>query len=755
MEPSDAARARLIQVLHQYWGYESFLPLQEPAMRCGLAGRDSLVVLPTGGGKSLCFQAPAMCLEGLAIVVSPLISLMKDQTDALRGCGVAAACVHSGNTSAERQQIRENIRADRLRMLYVAPERLVQERMLEFLKGRKVSLIAIDEAHCISVWGHDFRPEYRQLGMLRKLLPEVGIHAYTATATERVRDDIVQQLGLRNAEVLVGSFDRPNLVYRVERRADRLSQIREVLDRHRSQSGVIYCITRKDVDQTCEALVQLGYRARPYHAGMADDDRRRNQDAFIDEQVDTIVATVAFGMGIDKSNVRYVVHAGMPKSVEHYQQESGRAGRDGLEAECCLIYSTQDVMTWKFMLDKEESPPEARRAAIRSVDAMEDFCTGLVCRHRALVQHFGQTYDRDNCGACDICLDDVELVEGATVIGQKILSCVLRLQQRFGADYTANVLAGSKEQRILQAGHDKLSTHGLLAGEGKRAARDWIEQLTAQGYLKKTGEYNVLEVTADGRQLLKGEMTPRLLTPAKKAAKEKSREAAPDIDSWEGVDHGLFEALRGLRQELAIAQGVPPYVIFHDTALRDMARRRPTTLDGFHHVQGVGEKKLADFGSTFVALIVDYCRAQQLTTDITPPPPKPKPPQSAPGPSSGPSLSAAASFGYFRQGLSVEEVARRMGRAASTVNGYLVEFLRHEKRTDPAPWVDAATTERIAAAVEVVGLERLKPIFEALGGSVPYDQLRIVGECLRNAATPARSASEGETASGESPIRQP
>jgi ATP-dependent DNA helicase RecQ len=550
-------------------------------------------------------------------------------------------------------------------------------------------------------------------------------------------------LALRDPEVLVGSFDRPNLVYRVERRNDRLSQIREVLDRYRgssgagssgvSSSGIVYCITRKDVDQTCEALAQLGYRARPYHAGMADDDRRRNQDAFIDEKVDTIVATVAFGMGIDKSNVRYVIHAGMPKSLEHYQQESGRAGRDGLEAECCLIYSPRDVMTWKFKLDKEESPPSVREAALRSVDAMEDFCTGLVCRHRGLVEHFGQTYERENCGACDVCLDDVDLVDGAVVIGQKILSCVLRLQQRFGADYTAQVLAGSREQRILQAGHDQLSTHGLLAEQGKRAARDWIEQLVAQGYLKKAGEYNVLEVTPEGRRLLKAEAIPRLLAPAK--TKEKARAAEPDLDSWEGVDHGLFEALRLLRKDVAIAQGVPPYVIFHDTALRDMARRRPTTLDGFRHVQGVGEKKLADHGAAFVALIVRHCRTNQLTTDVTPPPPKPRPEERA----SAPSLSAINSFAYFRQGLSVEEVAQRMGRAVSTTLAYLVEFVRHEKRSDPAPWVDAATAERIATAAREVGGDRLKPIFEALAGTVAYDQIRIVIACAKNATASAEA----------------
>jgi ATP-dependent DNA helicase RecQ len=739
MSHLDAPAERLAEVLHKYWGFDGFLPLQEQAMQCVLAGRDSLVVLPTGGGKSLCFQAPAICLNGLAVVVSPLISLMKDQTDALRSCGVPAACVHSLLTPEERRQARENIRAGKLRLLYVAPERLVQDRMIEFLKGQQISLVAIDEAHCISAWGHDFRPEYRQLRVLRDALPQVGIHAYTATATDRVRRDIVEQLGLREPAILVGAFDRPNLVYRVERRANRMRQICDVLDRHRGSSGIIYCITRKDVDQTCAALAELGYRVAPYHAGLADHERRRNQDAFIDEQVETIVATVAFGMGIDKSNVRYVIHAGMPKSLEHYQQESGRAGRDGLQAECSLFYSGQDLMTWKRMLEHEETPPEAREGALRSLNAIQDFCTGVICRHRALVEHFGQAYEADNCGACDVCLGRLDLVEDPLTIGQMILSCVLRLNQRFGADYTAQVLCGSQDQRIVQARHDKLSTWGLLAKEGKRAVRDWIEQLVAQGYLRKEGEYNIVEVTPEGRRLLKGDATPRLLAPARPAAA-----AAPDADAWEGVDSALFEALRKLRQKLAAEKNVPPYVIFHDTSLRDMARRRPTSLAGFAKIQGVGEKKLADYGQVFISLIAEHCRAHQLAADIT----TATLAQASSGSKSqeGPSASAIISFRFFREGLSVEEVARRMDRAISTVHGYLVEFLRHEKRTDPTPWLDAATVRQIAAVADKFGMDRLKPLFEALGGTIPYDRIRIAVECLKNAKSTAANSPAEATA---------
>lgn len=578
-----------------------------------LAGQDSVVVLPTGGGKSLCYQAPAMCLGGLAVVVSPLISLMKDQVDALKTNGVPAACLNSAQTKNEQRNVFEEIRAGRLRLLYAAPERLVQPRALEFLKSAGLSFVAIDEAHCISEWGHDFRPEYRELNILRKVFPGIGIHAYTATATHRVREDIAHNLGLRNPELFVGSFDRPNLIYRVERRRDRMSQIRDVLDRHKGDSGIIYCISRKNVDTLSEELNAAGYQTLPYHAGLSDEDRKRNQEAFIEEKVQTIVATVAFGMGIDKSNVRYVIHAGMPKSLENYQQESGRAGRDGLEAECCLFYSSGDARIWRKLT--EEDSPLSKAASLRSIEAIDSFCTGIVCRHRRLVEHFGQEWDKGNCNACDVCLGQLDLLDDALIVGQKILSSVVRQKERFGGDYTANVLKGAKIQRILDNKHDELSTFGILKEHDKQSIRDWIEQLASQGFLEKEGEYNVLKVTAAGRKLLKGEMKPRLLKPRKLA---KKKEAAVETDAWDGVDRGLFEMLRKLRRKEAEARAMPTYVVFSDAALREMARRRPSTLEAFRTIRGVGEKKLEDYGEIFVQSLVEYCSENRLPMDVRP-----------------------------------------------------------------------------------------------------------------------------------------
>jgi len=612
-QTDSSSLAPLAEVLRQYWGYDGFLPLQAEAMSCAVQGRDSVVVLPTGGGKSLCFQAPAMCLPGLALVVSPLISLMKDQVDALRNCGVPAAFANSTLSPAERRQVSADVRSGRLRLLYLAPERLLTEGTLEFLRAARISLIAIDEAHCISSWGHDFRPEYRGLRVLKEAFPQVGVHAYTATASETVRRDIAEQLRLTDPEFLVGSFDRPNLVYKVQRRNDRLRQIREVLDRHRGESGVIYCITRKEVDQTTATLAELGYRVLPYHAGLTDDQRRRHQDKFIEDEADTIIATVAFGMGIDKPNVRYVIHAGMPKSLENYQQESGRAGRDGLEAECCLFYSGQDYGIWKSIIGGSEE--SGREGALRSLSGMLDFCTGVRCRHRAIVEYFGQQLAGTSCSACDVCLGQLDLVDDALIVGQKILSCVMRLQQRFGGDYTAKVLNGSKEQRIVQLGHDRLSTWGLLADENLRTIRDWIEQLVSQDFLAKVGEYNQLQVTPVGWRLLRGEVTPRLLRPVRPSKDAKPAKSRVAEDSWEGVDRGLFDELRRLRHEKALEQQVPAYIVFGDAALRDMARRRPSSLLAFRLVKGVGDKKLADYGQEFVDCIVAYCETHGLRMD--------------------------------------------------------------------------------------------------------------------------------------------
>ena len=597
----------LLDVLERYWGYRAFRPLQREAMAAILEGRDSIVVLPTGGGKSLCFQAPALVRPGLAVVVSPLISLMKDQVDTLVGNGVPAACFNSSLSADDRASVQQGIREGRYRLLYVSPERLAgdtSDAFLAQLTRQTISFFAVDEAHCISQWGHDFRPEYRQLARLRARFPGAGLHAYTATATARVRTDIAAQLALQEPIELVGSFDRPNLVYRVLPRAQLKRQLQEILARHRGHAGIIYCTSRKEVDALAAWLADAGIRARAYHAGLADDERARNQDAFADEHADVIVATVAFGMGIDRSDVRFVVHAGAPQSLEHYQQESGRAGRDGLEAECVLVASSADFLRWRMMLERNGDLTPARQALLRD---MERYASSVGCRHRHLVRYFGQAYDRDDCGACDFCLDELESVPDPVVLARKILSCVARVGQRFGAAHLANVLRGTETEQVTTRGHEHLSTFGLLRDASVPEVRGYIEQLLAQQFLRQTdGEYPVLVLTAAGVALLRSADSHGGLALARQrrpAAGETPKRARIEAESWQDVDRDLFERLRTLRLEIARARGVPPYVIFHDATLREMARLKPRSLAALLNVKGVGARKAHDLGDAFLSLI--------------------------------------------------------------------------------------------------------------------------------------------------------
>jgi ATP-dependent DNA helicase RecQ len=401
--------------------------------------------------------------------------------------------------------------------------------------------------------------------------------------------------------VLVGDFRRSNLQYHVAHRQRGLGQICSVIDRFRGQSGIIYCITRAEVDKTCATLREMGYSALPYHAGLEDVERIRNQEAFLTERTDTIVATIAFGMGIDKSNVRYVIHSGMPKSLENYQQESGRAGRDGVEAECWLLFSGRDVMTWRRL--NERNPGEANETAVAALDKIDNYSKSVQCRHASLLEHFGQPWTYGPCDACDVCLGKLEVMDDALVIGQKILSCVLRVRENYGADYVSQVLIGSRDQRIVAAGHDQLSTWGLLSNFRKQQVRQWIEQLTGQGFLMKEGEYNLVRVTDEGRRLLSGQVTPTLLRPTKET---RSPSAAASVESWDGVDRDLFDVLRQLRREEAAERGVPAYIVFGDATLRDMARQKPTSLEQLLEVRGVGQKKSADFGQQFVDCIINY-----------------------------------------------------------------------------------------------------------------------------------------------------
>jgi ATP-dependent DNA helicase RecQ len=727
----------LRQVIERHWGYRTFRPLQEQAMTAVLQERDSVVVLPTGGGKSLCYQAPAVARGGTTVVVSPLISLMKDQVDSLRACGVPAVQIDSSLSQSERGASRLDLMQGEVRLLFISPERLAMPDFCNLLRKINVRTFAIDEAHCISHWGHDFRPEYRQMGKLKEMFPGATVHAYTATATEQVRRDISTQLKLVKPQVLVGNFDRPNLSYRILPRHDLYEQIQEVLKRHPGEAGIIYCLRRKDVDEVAAELQSKRINCRGYHAGMSPEQRRAAQELFAEEKCDLIVATVAFGMGIDRSNIRFVLHAAMPKSVEHYQQETGRAGRDGLEAECVLLYSGEDYMSWKWLINKSaqdsNAAPDYLPNAMKHLDDIDRYARGAVCRHRALVQYFGQDYDVTNCAACDICLGDTEPVPDAVIIAQKILSCVARVQERFGVNHVISVLRGDNVEKIRSLGHDKLSTYGLLREHPKTELRDWIYQLISQGVLMQEGdEYPILRLNDTSWAVMKKERDVRLLKPVRRRADDEGRKSKADTTSWEGVDRDLFEELRNLRRDWAAAKDVPPYIIFSDATLRELARVRPSSLDKLRMVYGIGDAKLQEFGDRLLMRLKAYCADKNLSMDQASRPMKrvepAKPVALRPTPSKAAALTGtkATAFELFRTGAAVEDVIHQTNRSHGKIMDFLADYIRQEDVADISPWVSAETYTEIAAVVKQVGVDRLKPIFVALGEKIPYDVIRLV-----------------------------
>jgi ATP-dependent DNA helicase RecQ len=713
-------------VIARYWGFHQLRPLQEQAMRAVLEGRDSLVVLPTGGGKSLCYQAPALLRGGLTVVVSPLIALMKDQVDGLRAYDIPAAQVNSAISTEEWQVTLHQLRQGELRLLFVAPERLVMPDFIRLLQHSGVHTFAIDEAHCISHWGHDFRKEYRQMAQLRESFPTASIHAYTATATEQVRADICNQLTLRDPAVLVGNFDRPNLTYRVLPRHDLTRQVLEVIDRHRGEAGIIYCMRKKDVDNLAASLQTRKVNALPYHAGLTPEQRKVTQDAFAAEECDVVVATIAFGMGIDRSNVRFVIHIAMPKTLEHYQQETGRAGRDGLGAECVLLYSGGDVLSLKSMLEKSATEagtePAILAATVKHLNEMDRYARGAVCRHKALVNHFGQEYQKVGCSACDLCLGDTEEVPDAMTVAQKILSCVARVKEGYGIGHVIEVLRGQQTENVRRRGHDKLSTFGILTESSKADLRDWIYQLIGQELLLQTNdEYPKLNLNAASWELMRGRGEVRLVQLARRKRGERVARPATTDEPAE-VDAGLFEALKALRREIARERQVPAFVIFGDRTLLEMARFRPATEAELRPLYGIGEAKLRDFGTRFLHVI-----RQHVENSGESGPPRPTlfdEEREVTEPKITPRKEAI--FRLFREGLTIEEIMDRETLKRTTVMRHLESFIRFERPRSIEQWVDRELYQRITEAARVVGAARLKPVYLALEEKVSYDEIRLV-----------------------------
>jgi ATP-dependent DNA helicase RecQ len=596
--PSSAPAATL-QTLSRVFGFASFRPQQGEIIDGLIAGRDAFVLMPTGGGKSLCYQVPALHRDGTAVVVSPLISLMKDQVDALVANGVAAAFYNSSLEAGDARRTLARLHAGELDLLYVAPETLMSDAFLARLDGLRIALFAVDEAHCVSQWGHDFRPEYVQLGALRSRFPGIPLVALTATADPQTREDIVKVLGLGGAARYVASFDRPNIRYTVREKHQPFEQLMRFLATRAGQAGIVYALSRRRVDELAEKLAARGLRAGAYHAGLGAAERGRVQDAFLRDELDIVVATVAFGMGIDKPNVRFVVHHDMPKNIEGFYQETGRAGRDGLPAEALLLFGAQDVVTARALVERGAGE-ERQRIELHKLNAMVALAESLTCRRRVLLGYFGERLAED-CGNCDVCLEPPERFD-ATEDARKALSCVYRLNQGYGIKYVIDVLRGQSNERILAAGHERLSTWGIGAHHGAQEWASIIRQLIHRGYLEQDiARYSVLRLTPAARPLLRGEETLELARPR---IKTPSRRKAPKGPAGTArYDEALFEKLRALRKSLADDQGVPPYIIFGDATLVEMARELPATPAALLEITGVGQKKLERYGEAFLAAI--------------------------------------------------------------------------------------------------------------------------------------------------------
>jgi ATP-dependent DNA helicase RecQ len=704
----------LAGALKKYFGYDKFRPLQEEIVTDALAGRDVFALMPTGGGKSLCFQLPALMREGLTIVVSPLISLMKDQVDALQTSGIAATFLNSALNPTQARTRLHGLHRSEYQLLYVAPERLMLEHFLENAKRWNTVQIAIDEAHCISEWGHDFRPEYRELAKLRTFFPHVPIMALTATATERVRKDIVQQLELRDARCYVASFNRPNLAYRVVPKSAPYQQVLAFIRGRPNESGIVYCASRKSADSLAARLNEDGVSAKPYHAGLTAGERTKNQELFLRDDVRVIAATIAFGMGINKPNVRFVVHRDLPKNIESYYQETGRAGRDGLPSECVVLFSASDVAKQMHFID-EKSESE-QRIAHEQLRQMVHYAEARECRRATLLRYFGEQYTQLSCDGCDNCLTPREIFDG-TVPAQKFLSCVHRIHAKsgfgFGLNHVVEVLTGADTGAIRQRRHNELSTYGI----GRELRRDaWQaigRELLRLGLIEcAAGKFATLKLTQTGLDALR-QRTPVMLTKPIDVAASTGKARAGAIE----CDELLFERLRVLRRELADQRNVPAYVIFSDVSLREMARAYPTTASEFRRVPGVGEQKLKDFAEPFLAGIAEYLATNPRQT-FTHAPARPRR-------RSALNDSEAETLRRFHKGESVDEIARARGFVPSTIYGHLVAAIESGQPIEQDRFFSLAQQMEIAGAFRQICDGKLTDVSALLGGKYDIGELRM------------------------------
>jgi len=595
---TNAFMNQIRETLQNVFGLQDFRPYQREIIEHVVGGGDAFVLMPTGGGKSLCYQLPALQRDGLAIVVSPLISLMKDQVDALKANGVRAAMYNSNLHPAEAREVLERLHAGELDLLYVAPERVMRPGFLHSLEALDIALIAIDEAHCVSQWGHDFRPEYVALGELREHFPGTPFIALTATADPQTRDDIVDVLGLRQARTFVTSFDRPNIRYTVLEKHQPHAQLVRFLQDREHESGIVYALSRKRVEEIADHLADRGYAAEAYHAGLAAGTRSAVQERFLRDETQIVVATVAFGMGIDKPNVRFVVHYDLPRHLEGYYQETGRAGRDGLPAEALLLFGAQDAAMARYQMEQGQNE-EQKRIEMHKLNAMVGFAESLSCRRRVLLGYLGENLDRD-CGNCDVCLDPPETFDG-TEAARKVLSCVYRVRQSFGIKHVVDVLRGADNERIRRFAHDRLSTYGIGMEHSHAEWMSIARQLVHRGYLvQDIAAYSVLKLTPEALKVLRGEETVELARPRIREKAKKKPAVALELGP---PDQALFEKLRELRRRLAEEAGVPPYIVFGDAALVEMSRAKPRNEEEFLAVNGVGKVKLERYGAAFIQVI--------------------------------------------------------------------------------------------------------------------------------------------------------